>query len=51
MECCGRYNFTQWEKNKNMENRAQIPCSCTKSNLKKWFCDIPRNSTYSMVRN
>ncbi|XP_040511043.1 tetraspanin-19 isoform X3 [Gallus gallus] len=48
MECCGRYNFTQWEKNKNMENRAQIPCSCTKSNLKKWFCDIPRNSTYSM---
>ncbi|OXB73151.1 UNVERIFIED_CONTAM: hypothetical protein H355_012415, partial [Colinus virginianus] len=48
MECCGRYNVTQWEKNKNKESSTQIPCSCTKSNLKKWFCDISRNSTYSM---
>ncbi|XP_065597416.1 tetraspanin-19 [Cyrtonyx montezumae] len=48
MECCGRYNVTQWEKNKNKESNTQIPCSCTKSNLKKWFCDISRNSTYSM---
>ncbi|NWY52767.1 CD82 protein, partial [Chionis minor] len=47
MECCGRYNVTQWEGNKNKEN-SQIPCSCTKSSLKKWFCDVPRNSTYSM---
>ncbi|NXD72258.1 CD82 protein, partial [Eolophus roseicapillus] len=48
MECCGRYNVTQWERNKNKENSAQIPCSCTKSSLKKWFCDVPRGSTYSM---
>ncbi|NXW33591.1 CD82 protein, partial [Phaetusa simplex] len=48
MECCGRYNVTQWEWNKNKENSTQIPCSCTKSSLKKWFCDVPRNSTYSM---
>ncbi|XP_069629843.1 tetraspanin-19 isoform X3 [Haliaeetus albicilla] len=48
MECCGRYNVTQWERNKNKENSTQIPCSCTKSSLKKWFCDVPRNSTYSM---
>ncbi|KAM6094902.1 tetraspanin-19 [Chlamydotis macqueenii] len=48
MECCGRYNVTQWERNKNKENSTQIPCSCTKSSLKKWFCDVPRNSMYSM---
>ncbi|NXY19428.1 CD82 protein, partial [Atrichornis clamosus] len=48
MECCGRYNATQWERNKNNKNSTQIPCSCTKSNLKKWFCDVPRDSTYSM---
>ncbi|XP_042745835.1 tetraspanin-19 [Lagopus leucura] len=48
MKCCGRYNVTQWEKNKNKENHAQVPCSCTKSNLNKWFCDIPRNSTYTV---
>uniref|UniRef100_A0A8C3PXF1 Tetraspanin 19 n=1 Tax=Chrysolophus pictus TaxID=9089 RepID=A0A8C3PXF1_CHRPC len=48
MECCGRYNVTQWENNKNKENHAQIPYSCTKSNLKKWFCDSTRNSTYTM---
>ncbi|XP_054668728.1 tetraspanin-19 isoform X2 [Grus americana] len=48
MECCGRYNVTQWERNKNKENSTQIPCSCIKSSLKKWFCDVPRDSTYSM---
>ncbi|XP_075604118.1 tetraspanin-19 isoform X2 [Balearica regulorum gibbericeps] len=49
MECCGRYNVTQWERNKNKENNStQIPCSCIKSSLKKWFCDVPRDSTYSM---
>ncbi|NWW90465.1 CD82 protein, partial [Rhynochetos jubatus] len=48
MECCGRYNVTQWEKNKNKENSTQIPCSCTKSSLKKWFCDVLKESTYSM---
>ncbi|NXK48246.1 CD82 protein, partial [Chauna torquata] len=48
MECCGRYDVTQWEKNKNKENSTQIPCSCTKSSLKKWFCDVPKNSAYSM---
>ncbi|KFP74118.1 Putative tetraspanin-19, partial [Acanthisitta chloris] len=48
MKCCGRYNATQWERNINKKNSTQIPCSCTKSSLKKWFCDVPRNSTYSM---
>ncbi|KAM6419850.1 tetraspanin-19 [Pluvialis apricaria] len=48
MECCGRYNVTQWERNENKENSTEVPCSCTKSSLKKWFCDVPRNSTYSM---
>ncbi|KAM6136895.1 LOW QUALITY PROTEIN: tetraspanin-19 [Pterocles gutturalis] len=47
MECCGRYNVTQWERDKNKENGTQIPCSCTKSHLKK-FCDVPKDSTYSM---
>lgn len=51
MECCGRYNITQWERNKNKDNSTQIPCSCTKSGLKKWFCNVSRDSTYSMVRN
>ncbi|PKK20775.1 tetraspanin 19 [Columba livia] len=48
MECCGRYNITQWERNKNKDNSTQIPCSCTKSGLKKWFCNVSRDSTYSM---
>ncbi|NXX79872.1 CD82 protein, partial [Urocolius indicus] len=48
MECCGRHNVTQWGKNKNKENSTEIPCSCTKSNLKKWFCDDPRDSAYSV---
>ncbi|XP_054033847.1 tetraspanin-19 [Dryobates pubescens] len=48
MECCGRYNVTQWEGNKNKENSTQIPCSCTRSQLKKWFCDVPRDLTYTM---
>ncbi|NXW65320.1 CD82 protein, partial [Eurystomus gularis] len=47
MECCGRYNVTQWERNKNKENSTQIPCSCTKSNLKKWFCHVSMDSAYS----
>ncbi|NXT77382.1 CD82 protein, partial [Zapornia atra] len=48
MECCGRYNVTQWERNKNKENHTQIPCSCIKSSVKKWFCVVPKDSTYSM---
>ncbi|NXK76799.1 CD82 protein, partial [Amazona guildingii] len=49
MECCGRYNVTQWKTNRNKENSTQIPCSCTKSSLKKkWFCDVPRDSAYRM---
>ncbi|NWS68033.1 CD82 protein, partial [Crotophaga sulcirostris] len=48
MECCGRYNITQWERNKNKENSTQIPCSCIKSGLKKWFCDVRKDSMYSM---
>nr|XP_009477327.1 PREDICTED: putative tetraspanin-19 [Pelecanus crispus] len=51
MECCGRDNVTQWERNKTKENSTQNPCSCIKSSLKKWFCDVPRDSTYSMIRN
>ncbi|NXP11951.1 CD82 protein, partial [Thinocorus orbignyianus] len=48
MKCCGRYNVTQWEMNKNKGNNTQIPCSCTTPSLKKRFCDVPRNSTYSV---
>ncbi|NXF69757.1 CD82 protein, partial [Ciccaba nigrolineata] len=48
MECCGRYNVTQWKMNKTKESSTQIPCSCTKSSLEKWFCDVPRGSTYSL---
>ncbi|XP_009985157.1 PREDICTED: putative tetraspanin-19 [Tauraco erythrolophus] len=48
MECCGRYNVTQWERNKNKGNSTQIPCSCIKSSLKKWFCNVSTDSTYSM---
>ncbi|NXV77241.1 CD82 protein, partial [Atlantisia rogersi] len=48
MECCGRYNVTQWERNKNKENHTHIPCSCIKSSVKKWFCDVPKDPTYSM---
>ncbi|NXN09923.1 CD82 protein, partial [Indicator maculatus] len=48
MECCGRYNVTQWESNQNKENSTQIPCSCTRSQLKKWFCDVPRDLIYTM---
>ncbi|NXG22061.1 CD82 protein, partial [Grallaria varia] len=48
VECCGRYNATQWERNKNKKNSTQIPCSCTKSNPKNWFCDVSRDSTYSI---
>ncbi|NXC34724.1 CD82 protein, partial [Campylorhamphus procurvoides] len=48
MKCRGRYNATQWERNKNKKSSTQIRCSCTKSNLKKWFSDVSRDSTYSM---
>ncbi|NWR74994.1 CD82 protein, partial [Centropus unirufus] len=48
MECCGRYNVTQWEGNKNKENSTQIPCSCIKSVPKKRFCEVTKNSTYIM---
>ncbi|NXY43309.1 CD82 protein, partial [Ceuthmochares aereus] len=48
MECCGRYNVTQWERNTNKENSTQIPCSCMKSGVKKWFCDVTRDSLHSM---
>ncbi|KAM4672148.1 LOW QUALITY PROTEIN: tetraspanin-19 [Amazona ochrocephala] len=49
MECCGRYNVTQWKTNRNKENSTQIPYLCTKSSLKKkWFCDVPRDSAYRM---
>ncbi|NXS53065.1 CD82 protein, partial [Brachypteracias leptosomus] len=47
MECCGRYNITQWERNKTKENSTQVPCSCTTSSLKKWFCHVSMDLTYS----
>ncbi|NXP38676.1 CD82 protein, partial [Leiothrix lutea] len=46
MECCERYNATQWEVNKVKNNIIQFLCSCAKYNLKK--CDVPRDSTYSV---
>ncbi|PNI59380.1 TSPAN19 isoform 7, partial [Pan troglodytes] len=47
--CCGQHNYTDWIKNKNKENSGQVPCSCTKSTLRKWFCDEPLNATYLEV--
>nr|XP_012596305.1 putative tetraspanin-19 isoform X4 [Microcebus murinus] len=46
LQCCGQHNYTDWMKNKNRENSELVPCSCTKSMLKKWFCDEPLNATY-----
>nr|XP_055212909.1 tetraspanin-19 isoform X2 [Gorilla gorilla gorilla] len=46
LQCCGQRNYTDWIKNKNKENSGQVPCSCTKSTLRKWFCDEPLNATY-----
>ncbi|CAM4471879.1 unnamed protein product, partial [Caretta caretta] len=46
MECCGRHNFTDWEENENKEHTNHVPCSCTKSNRKEWFCDAPENEVY-----
>ncbi|KAM9173264.1 tetraspanin-19 [Pangshura tecta] len=47
LECCGRYNSTDWKKNENKEHTNQVPCSCTKSNREEWFCDVPANDVYS----
>ncbi|XP_054383430.1 tetraspanin-19 isoform X6 [Pongo abelii] len=46
LQCCGQHNYTDWIKNKNKENSEQVPCSCTKSTLRKWFCNEPLNATY-----
>ncbi|KAM8803635.1 tetraspanin-19 isoform 2-T2 [Rhynchonycteris naso] len=46
LQCCGLHNYTDWIKNKNKENSEQVPCSCTNSTLRKWFCDEPMNATY-----
>ncbi|XP_069347593.1 tetraspanin-19 [Eulemur rufifrons] len=46
LQCCGQHNYTDWMKNKNRENSELLPRSCTKSMLKKWFCDEPLNATY-----
>ncbi|XP_054845124.1 tetraspanin-19 isoform X3 [Eublepharis macularius] len=47
LQCCGRYNFTDWKANKHKEHANQVPCSCTTSNMKKWFCDVLENATYT----
>uniref|UniRef100_A0A8D2CLB0 Tetraspanin n=1 Tax=Sciurus vulgaris TaxID=55149 RepID=A0A8D2CLB0_SCIVU len=46
LQCCGQHNYTDWIKNKNKEVSDQVPCSCTNSTLRKWFCDEPLNATY-----
>ncbi|KAM5332650.1 tetraspanin-19 isoform 1-T1 [Glossophaga mutica] len=46
LQCCGQHNYTDWIKNKNKENSGQIPCSCTNSTLRNWFCDESLNATY-----
>ncbi|XP_006169677.1 putative tetraspanin-19 [Tupaia chinensis] len=46
LQCCGQHNYTDWIKNKNKENSKQVPCSCTNSTFKKWFCEEPLNSIY-----
>ncbi|XP_017904573.1 PREDICTED: putative tetraspanin-19 isoform X2 [Capra hircus] len=45
-QCCDLKNYSDWTKNKNKENSEQVPCSCTNSTLRKWFCDEPLNATY-----
>nr|XP_016779421.2 tetraspanin-19 isoform X3 [Pan troglodytes] len=50
LQCCGQHNYTDWIKNKNKENSGQVPCSFTKSTLRKWFCDEPLNATYLEVK-
>ncbi|XP_077195077.1 tetraspanin-19 isoform X2 [Paroedura picta] len=47
LQCCGRYNFTDWNKNEYKEHVNQVPCSCTASNMKEWFCDVLKNATYT----
>ncbi|XP_053262769.1 tetraspanin-19 [Podarcis raffonei] len=47
LHCCGRYNSTDWKWNKNKDHANQVPCSCTTSNTKKWFCDALKNATYT----
>ncbi|XP_059537017.1 tetraspanin-19 isoform X2 [Myotis daubentonii] len=46
LQCCGQHNYTDWITNENKENSEQVPCSCTNSTLRKWFCDEPLNATY-----
>ncbi|XP_016054954.1 PREDICTED: putative tetraspanin-19 [Miniopterus natalensis] len=46
LQCCGQNNYTDWIKNKNKENSEQVPCSCTNSTVRQWFCDEPLNATY-----
>lgn len=46
LQCCGQHNFTDWIKNQHKENSHQVPCSCTNSTLKQWFCDTALNATY-----
>ncbi|XP_003405653.1 tetraspanin-19 [Loxodonta africana] len=46
LQCCGQNNYTDWIKNMNKENSEQVPCSCTNSTLRKWFCDAPLSATY-----
>nr|XP_056703545.1 tetraspanin-19 [Euleptes europaea] len=47
LQCCGRYNFTDWKGNEHKEHANQVPCSCTTSNSKDWFCDTLKNGTYT----
>ncbi|XP_048358140.1 tetraspanin-19 [Sphaerodactylus townsendi] len=47
LQCCGRHNFTDWKGNKHKELINQVPCSCTTSNTKEWFCDALKNATYT----
>ncbi|XP_007950774.1 tetraspanin-19 [Orycteropus afer afer] len=46
LQCCGQKNYTDWKKNMTKENSLQIPCSCTNSTLRKWFCDEPLTAIY-----
>ncbi|XP_004389324.1 tetraspanin-19 [Trichechus manatus latirostris] len=46
LQCCGQNNYTDWINNTNKENSEQVPCSCTSSTLRKWFCNAPLNATY-----
>ncbi|XP_029452945.1 putative tetraspanin-19 [Rhinatrema bivittatum] len=45
--CCGRTNSSDWNKNDYVVQKQRIPCSCTNSPLKKWFCELSQYNIHA----